>query len=201
MSQPSTPENQQNNPQAYADQQYAQGYQNQAWAPSAYSAPAAGQPGVDPNVYGQPQAGYDQGYAYGQPAYGVAAPQPPRSTGGFAGLFSTNFKVRVSSSIAGIVQLFALIAGGITVFKELFHFIRVAIGELSPVTVDLYNGTGESGASVLQIIEALFQFAFVLGVVVVALGLIRAILEIAVKADQDATKAEADAAQDAQPQA
>ncbi|MBE6484097.1 MAG: hypothetical protein E7Z96_04860 [Actinomycetaceae bacterium] len=194
MSQPSTPENQQNNPQAYADQQYAQGYQNQAWAPSAYSAPAAGQPGVDPNVYGQPQAGYDQGYAYGQPAYGVAAPQPPRSTGGFAGLFSTNFKVRVSSSIAGIVQLFALIAGCIVVVKELISFIRVASGN------DLSAVTRMGDTSVLAIFEALFQFAFVLGAVVVALGLIRAILEIAVKADQDATKAEADAAQDAQPQ-
>jgi hypothetical protein len=195
MSQPSTPENQQNNPQAYADQQYAQGYQNQAWAPSAYSAPAAGQPGVDPNVYGQPQAGYDQGYAYGQPAYGVAAPQPARSTGGFAGLFSTNFKVRVSSSIAGIVQLFALIAGCIVVVKELISFIRVASGN------DLSALTRMGDTSVLAIFEALFQFAFVLGVVVVVLGLIRAILEIAVKADQDASKAEAEAAQAAQPQA
>ncbi|AWE42275.1 MULTISPECIES: hypothetical protein [unclassified Actinobaculum] len=191
MSQPSTPENQQNNPQAYTDQQYAQGYQNQAWAPSAYSAPAAGQPGADPNIYGQPQPGYDQGYAYGQPAYGVAAPQPTRSTGGFAGLFSTNFKVRVSSSIAGIVQLFALIAGGIVVVKELFTFIRVATND----------GAVYGGASALAILEELFQFAYVLGVVVVALGLVRAILEIAVKADQDATKVEAEAAQASQPQA
>ena len=174
MTQPTTPdpERQPIQPQsaqpASPEQQYQQGFQNQASAPSAYSAPAAGQP-YGQQAYGQAPYG-QQAYGqapYGQQPYGY---QPAaQNDGGLGGFFSLDFSRSFAPKIAKLVMLFALILAGVIAVHGLVSFI--------------YTVTYGYGAWL--IITAIVALGRDIVLALFVLGISRVILERAVASDSE----------------
>lgn len=175
MTQPNSPDNQQDN---------QQGFQNQQSAPSAYSAPGTAQFGQQPYgqpqgypqqaAYGQPQ-GYPQQAAYGQPAYGQPyGYQAPSQTSGLGAFFSLDFSQKFGSKIAKLVMIFAFIVAGAIAVAALFSLITV-------LSYDYASG--------MQIFSGIFVFVRDVVFALFILGITRVILETTVKDEGDESAA------------
>ncbi|AZN29522.1 hypothetical protein EJO69_03765 [Flaviflexus salsibiostraticola] len=145
---------------------YDQGMNHQP-APSAYSAPQPGQPGMQP---GQPPLGqpHPYGHGYGQPS-GYGAPHQPS---GFVSLFSTSFPHRGPQSLLSIVMLLGIVAFGIFGGYALFDLLTIL--------------TADYGPSAMGIVTSILRFAFRVAIGLVLLGLLRVILEHVARTDKKA---------------